>query len=104
MCGACGEDRTYQFIEKTERCQWIWDVMSQWYLWNGEMTEPDDTQFFGEPESFFKRLIVSKDKYSYFESTATDESTRSIDLRSSYGMDFALYIDPVTQSQSAPGR
>lgn len=104
MCGACGEDRTYQFIEKTERCQWIWDVMSQWYLWNGEMTEPDDTQFFGEPESFFKRLIVSKDKYSYFESTATDESTRSIDLRSSYGMDFALYIDPVTQSQSAPER
>lgn len=109
LFGACGEDRTYQFVEKTERCQWIYDVMSQWYLWNNEMAKPDDTQFFGEPEAFFKKLIVSKDKYSYMETTGGDEEaasedTRVIDLRSSYGMDFALYIDPVTQSQSSPER
>lgn len=108
LFGACGEDRTYQFVEKTERCQWIYDVMTQWYLWSNEMPKPDDTQFFGEPEAFFKKLIVSKDKYSYMETTGEEDeeasATRSIDLRSSYGMDFALYIDPVTQSQSAPER
>ena len=40
LFGACGEDRTYQFVDKTERCQWIYDVMSQWYLWNSEMPVP----------------------------------------------------------------
>lgn len=105
LCGACGEDRTYQFVEKTERCQWIYDVMNEWYLWNEEMPKPSDALFFGEPETFFKKLIVSKDKYSYMETTGGDEeATRAIDLRSSYGMDFALYVDPVTQSQSSPER
>lgn len=107
LCGACGEDRTYQFVEKTERCQWIYDVMNEWYLWKDEMPKPGDALFFGEPETFFKKLIVSKDKYSYLEKKGDLEEageTRAIDLRSSYGMDFALYVDPVTQSQSAPER
>ena len=105
LCGACGEDRTKEFVEKTERCQWIYDIMTQWYLWVDEMPTPSETQFFGEPETFFKKLIVKQDKYSYMENTGDDaSSTRAIDLRSSYGMDFALYIDPVTQSQSAPER
>ena len=105
LFGACGEDRTYQFVDKTERCQWIYDIMSQWYLWNSEMPVPTDAQFFGEPETFFNKLLAKKDKYSYIEMTGTESSsTRAIDLRSSYGMDFALYVDPVTQSQSAPER
>lgn len=106
LCGACGEDRTYQFVEKTERCQWIYDIMKQWYLWSDEMPEPSDAQFFGDAETFFKKLIVKKDKYSYMETLggAEEASTRAINLTSSYGMDFALYIDPVTQSQSSPER
>ena len=105
LFGACGEDRTYQFVDKTERCQWIYDVMSQWYLWHDEMPMPSEAQFFGEPETFFNKLLAKKDKYSYIEMANADVySTRAIDLRSSYGIDFALYVDPVTQSQSAPER
>lgn len=106
LCGACGEDRTYQFVEKTERCQWIYDIMTEWYLWADEMPKPSDAQFFGDPETFFKKLIVSKDKYSYMEKKgdAEEGATRAINLTSSYGIDFALYVDPVTQSQSSPER
>ena len=106
MCGACGEDRTPEFVEKTERCQWIHDVMSQWYLWCDEMPQVSDALYFGNPETFFKKLIVSKDKYSYIEMTgdATGTTSRAINLSSSYGIDFALYVDPVIGSQSAPER
>ena len=105
LFGACGEDRTFEFVEKTERCQWIYDMMDQWYLWNSEMTQPSEAQFFGEPETFFKKLIVKNDKYSYIEMDgANNGGTRSINLSSSYGVDFALYVDPVTQSQSASER
>lgn len=106
MCGACGEDRTPEFVEKTERCQWIHDVMSEWYLWCDEMPQVSDALYFGNPETFFKKLIVSKDKYSYIEMTgdATGSTSRAINLSSGYGMDFALYVDPVIGSQSAPER
>jgi hypothetical protein len=58
MCGACGEDRTPEFVEKTERCQWIHDVMSEWYLWCDEMPQLSDALYFGNPETFFKKLIA----------------------------------------------
>ena len=97
---SCGEDRTYQFEEKTGRNQWIYDTMNQWYLWNDEIPQMNTTQFFGDAESFFKKLLSPKDKYSYMETTG-GETTRSINLSSSYGIDFALYVDPVTNSKSS---
>lgn len=97
---SCGEDRTFQFEEKTGRNQWIYDTMNQWYLWNDEIPQMNTTQFFGDAESFFKKLLSPKDKYSYMETTG-GETTRSINLSSSYGIDFALYVDPVTNSKSS---
>lgn len=102
-CGftSCGEDRTYEFEEKTQETHWIYDVMRQYYFWYAEMPDVSDYKvFFKETETFFKSLLSSKDKYSYMEVAETEEETRSINQKSSYGFDFALYIDPVTQSQS----
>lgn len=100
---SCGEDRTYEFEQKTRESQWIYNVMKQWYLWYDELPSMNDyKQFFSAPETFFKKILSKKDKYSYFE--ADRSQTRSIDLYSSYGFDFALYVDPVTQSQSASDR
>lgn len=96
---SCGEDRTYQFEEKTGKNQWIYSIMNQWYLWNDEIPQMTTTQFFGDSEAFFKKLLSKKDKYSYME-TNEEETTRSINLSSSYGIDFALYVDPVTNSKS----
>lgn len=100
ILSSCGEDRTYQFEEKTGKNQWIYSIMNQWYLWNDEIPQMTTTQFFGDSETFFKKLLSKKDKYSYME-TNEEEMTRSINLSSSYGIDFALYVDPVTNSKSA---
>lgn len=100
ILSSCGEDRTYQFEEKTGKNQWIYNTMNQWYLWNDEIPQMTTMQFFGDAETFFKKLLSKKDKYSYMETNET-ETTRSINLSSSYGIDFALYVDPVTNSQSA---
>ena len=54
---SCGEDRTYQFEEKTGKNQWIYNIMNQWYLWNDEIPQMTTTQFFGDSEAFFKKLL-----------------------------------------------
>lgn len=104
---SCGEDRTYEFEEKTQETHWIYDVMRQYYLWYEEMPDMSDYQtFFQDKEQFFKSLLSKNDKYSYMELTegAVEEQTRSINQNSTYGFDFALYINPVTQSQSSTRR
>ena len=88
LFGACGEDRTFQYMEKTGRCQWIYDVMNQWYLRNSEMIQPSEAQFFGEPETFFNKLldirITAMKRYSAHRSTfrLTAISTRKGNLKS----------------------
>lgn len=99
---SCGEDRTYQYEEKTEKSQWIYKIMNQYYLWYKEMPSVNDYKiFFNDPKTFFYKLLSKKDKYSYIE---IEEDTRSINPKSTYGFDFMLYVDPVTQSQSSPTR
>ncbi len=99
---SCGEDRTYQYEEKTEKSQWIYKIMDQYYLWYKEMPSVNDYKiFFNEPKTFFSKLLSKKDKYSYIE---MGEDTRFINSTSTYGFDFILYVDPVTQSQSSPTR
>ena len=99
---SCGEDRTYQYEEKTEKSQWIYKIMNQYYLWYKEMPSVNDYKiFFNDPKTFFYKLLSKKDKYSYIE---MEEDTRSINSTSTYGFDFMLYVDPVTQSQSSTTR
>lgn len=105
LCLACGEDRTYEFEEKTKETHWIYSVMDQWYLWYGSMPEITDyKQYFSDAEAFFKKLLYSGDKYSYLEKVEEEADTRTINAYASYGFDFNLYIDPVTQSQSSTRR
>lgn len=104
---SCGEDRTKEFVELTGDTHWIYNTMNEWYLWYDEMPSMSDYKdYFSDSEAFFKKLLSSQDKYSYMEKY--DETpvalSRSIDLGSSYGFDFALYVDPVSQSSSSPKR
>ena len=97
---SCGEDRTPEFQEKTKENQWIEDTMDKYYLWYEHMPSVSRDKYFAEPKSFFESILYSNDKYSYFESLE-DADTRSINQASSYGFDFALYVDPVTGSSSS---
>lgn len=104
---SCGEDRTKEFVELTGETHWIYDTMNEWYLWRDEMPPMSNyTDYFSNSEAFFKKLLSSKDKYSYMEiqEEASYPQSRSINLGSSYGFDFALYVDPVSQSSSSPKR
>lgn len=100
---SCGEDRTNEFKELTKECTWIYDTMKEYYFWYEEMPDVKRENYFKEPETFFKSLLSQKDKYSYLE-TADGQTTRSINRNSTYGFDFALYVDPATQSTSDPRR
>ena len=88
---SCGEDRTYEYLEKTAENQWIFSTMSEEYLWADEIKAPERSGFFSTPSKFFASLLVKSDKASFFsDSTAT----------TSYGMQFALMRDPLGEKMS----
>lgn len=88
---SCGEDRTYEYLEKTAENQWIFSTMSEEYLWADEIKTPERSGFFSTPSKFFASLLVKSDKASFFsDSTAT----------TSYGMQFALMRDPLGEKMS----
>lgn len=102
---SCGEDRTDEFIEKTKDTHWLYDIMNEWYLWYSEMAPVSSYKdYFATPEKFFNKLLYKGDKYSYIEVLDKETGTRSIDAVSSYGIDFVLYVNPVTNSQSSTER
>ncbi len=104
LCSACGEDRTHEYEEKTQKDRWIETQMKQYYLWYADMPAVKETSYFNDPETFFKSLLSKKcrngkgDTFSYFEET--DDTTEGVsssiflDDTSTYGFDFALYADP----------
>ena len=99
---SCGEDRSYEYEQLTERDHWMTDVMKQNYLWGDSINE-DKIQwksFFAEPESFFKTLTAFapvSDKWSWcsIDTLSKDYHQRGyFNHTDSYGMDFVLMTDP----------
>lgn len=97
LLASCGEDRSGEYHALIEDNEWIYSTMKQNYLWYDQMPTPSEDDFFAEPEDFFYDLLISTDKFSYFEADDT-ATTRSIDYASTYGFDFALYQDPLVNS------
>ena len=100
LVSSCGEDRTYEYEEKTERSHWMMDTMKEWYLWGDSIYEPEWKDFFAAPPDFFKKLTgMSKmnDKWSYcaIDTTLIDYHERGqFNHINSYGMDFVVMTDP----------
>ena len=90
MC-ACGEDRTYEYLELTQENHWTYDRMSEIYLWNDSIKRPSRKEFFADCNRFFSSLLLRNDKYSY----STDSATAT-----GYGFDFALMRDPLGKQNS----
>ncbi len=83
---ACGEDRTYEYLELTKENQWIYNQMKECYYWKSNIKEPERSAFFQNESKFFESLINSADKASYFEDTISVPT---------YGMSFAVMRDPL---------
>ncbi len=111
---SCGEDRSGEYRELTQKDRWIEQQMHHLYLWYQDMPEVTEENYFNDPEEFFKKLLSKKcrngkgDIFSYFENTALDdtatENSLSIDEKSSYGFDFVVYTDPTGTSAHRMGR
>ena len=97
---SCGEDRTYQYEEKTSEARWVETAVQEWYLWADSMPELGWKDYFAGSESFLKKLtskIHSADKWSYSEvdSLAKDYHPRGLfDHLTSYGLDVNMITDP----------
>lgn len=88
---ACGEDRTYEYLEITRENQWTFAKMNEVYLWNDSIKKPSRKNFFGDSNSFFSSLLQRGDRFSY----STDSVTSA-----GYGFDFALMRDPLGKQNS----
>ena len=67
LLSSCGEDRTHEYIEKTEEDQWIANQMKDVYLYYQEIPELKSELYFAPVEEFFPMQLASHDRYSYLE-------------------------------------
>lgn len=99
LLSACGEDRSGEYMSRTEEDRWIEEKMRDIYLWYYDMPEASTLKYFAIPEDFFPTLLSKVaqggkgDKYSYIVTNDTNASTRIVDQKSTYGFDFILYND-----------
>ncbi|MBQ2340372.1 MAG: hypothetical protein II386_05910, partial [Bacteroidaceae bacterium] len=57
---SCGEDRTYEYEEKTACDHWILSTMKENYLWGDSIKEEklDWKNFFSKPATFFEKVTA----------------------------------------------
>lgn len=97
---SCGEDRTYEYEEKTAAAHAIYTNMKDWYLWGDSLKEPDWKSFFLSPDEFLTKLkSVSKvsDSWTHceYDTAVVDYHERgNFSHVDSYGMDYTLMTDP----------
>ena len=63
LCGvlsaiSCGEDRTYEYEQKTQHNSWIHKMMLEHYLWADSIAdyEPSWKSFFAKPADFLSEM------------------------------------------------
>lgn len=83
---SCGEDRSYQYLELTEECQWIYSQMKEHYLWSDSIKKPALNKFFSKSETFYKELLLKGDVTSCFGDSVWDTS---------YGISYVVLRDPL---------
>ena len=106
VASSCGEDRTWQYEEKTQHNQWMYDVMVDKYLWGDALAEyePAWKSFFATPDAFLSTLtskVGHSDAWSYVEidTVRADKHERgNFNHVNSYGFDFTLMTDPTGQT------
>ena len=103
---ACGEDRTYEYEEKTQHNHWIREQMIDQYLWADSLVdfEPAWKDFFSEPAAFLATLSKKSRADDYWSYVGVDTIVADAHARgyfnhlNSYGFDFILMKDPTGQT------
>lgn len=106
MAISCGEDRTYEYEEKTQHNSWMHKMMLEHYLWADSIAdyEPSWKSFFGKPSEFLSQLTKQSkqnDSWSYVQIDTLGEDPHQrgyFNHVESYGIDFKLMNDPTGQT------
>lgn len=106
LATACGEDRTYEYEEKTARDHWMVAAMQDEYLWGDSIKESrlGWKDFFAKPSDFFAKLTAMapvKDVWSWCEvdTVQADNHTRGLfNHLNSYGLDIVVMTDPTGET------
>lgn len=100
----CGEDRTYEYQEKTEPNHYLQTMMQEWYLWGDSLKDLKWGDYFAVPSEFVKKLAAQSpqgDKWSYcsIDTINMDYHPRgTFSCHNSYGMDLVLMTDPTGET------
>lgn len=101
---SCGEDRTYEYVAKTEHCRWIQEQMMAEYLWGDSIKDVDWKGYFANPTDFMKKMTAqspTKDPWSYvtIDTLSQDLHERGyFNHLKSYGIDFTVMADPTGET------
>ena len=101
---SCGEDRTYEYEEKTEQSHWVQDEMAEKYLWGDSIKDMQWKEYFGSPIDFVKKLITqckASDPWTYctIDTLENNEFERGMfNHNNSYGLDLVLMTDPTGET------
>ena len=106
MAISCGEDRTYEYEEKTQHNHWVFSEMKDKYLWGDSLKEfePAWKSFFAKPSEFLPKVTAKSkqgDSWSYVEVDTLIEDSHQrgyFHHVNSYGLDFVLMNDPTGQT------
>lgn len=111
MLASCGEDRTYEYEEKTQHNRWLLDEMRDQYLWSDALKdyEPAWKDYFMTPGNFLSAIakMGDNDSWSYVvaDTVETDVHERGyFNHLNSYGMDFVLVTDPTGMTTRSVAR
>ena len=102
LLGSCGEDRTYEYEEKTACDHWILSAMQDNYIWRDsiKVDKLGWKDYFAKPATFFSKLTAFApitDDYSWCEIDTINEDHHvrgNFNHLDSYGMDFYVMTDP----------
>lgn len=107
---SCGEDRTHEYEEATACGHWMQDLMQAHYLWGDSVKDLAWKQYFGDPQTIFKRFTQQApvtDSWSWcsIDTTASDTHTRGyFNHLNSYGLDLLLMTDPTGETSRTYAR
>ncbi len=106
----CGEDRTYEYEEKTASARWIESSVKEWYLWSDNVGELSWNDYFLKGENFLNKLTAAskgQDKWTYcaVDTLVTDYHQRgTFNHLDSYGLDVVVMTDPTGVTSRQYGR
>lgn len=104
VLGACGEDRTHEYDEKTECDHVIQKLVQENYLWGDSIKDVNWNKYFSTPSDFLKLMttqapVTDNWSYSSIDTTKVDyDEVGLFNHLDSYGIDAVLMTDPTSET------